>query len=201
MRLLPSFYIGALLLVPGLKGQPEESLQEVLETFLSQAPMEIRYHYRFTQGEYGKDTTGVIVLIEPTVFRLTLWDKVYSSDGTSLYLHDRNTHQTVVDSLQWTEVNLWVRLLNGELPSGSQVTRIESASENLVRWELNHEDPWWVSTVDVDTIAGIISEIRLEEEQGWMHVVKFEKPKPWDQQQRDDYITLQDLPGTRLDLR
>jgi len=163
--------------------------------------MKVNYHYTLTSGDFRQDTTGKMVLLEPAVFRLELWDKVYSSDGSSLYLHDRNTHQTVIDSLRWTEVNLWVRLLQGKLPEGTVVSPGEPSGEDTTRWELSHEEPWWYSIVTVDTTTWSVREIRLCEEQGWEHLVRLDVPEPWNNTNPDSFIALEDLPGTRLDLR
>lgn len=190
-----------LLLIPPAQGQQEQQFQEEVAAYLARAPMKIRYHYTLTEGEFQLDTTGVMVLVSPSVFRLELWDKVYASDGSSLYLHDRNTHQTVIDSLRWTEISLWVRLLHGELPPGTAAARIEPSQKGRVLWELSHEDPRWHGAVMLDSTVWSIREIQLREELGWEHLVRLEVPEPWDSTSQHGHITLQDLPGTRLDLR
>jgi len=173
----------------------------MVDAFLANAPMKVNYHYTLTSGSFRQDTTGTLVLIGPGVFRLELWDKVYGSDGSSLYLHDRNTHQTVIDSLRWTEVNLWVRLLHGDLPPGTVTTLAEPSHEGMVRWELSHEEPWWFSVVRIDTSTWIIREIQLREEPEWQHLVRLGVPESWNNTNPDSFITLEDLPGQRLDLR
>jgi hypothetical protein len=172
-----------------------------MDAFLTNAPMKVNYHYTLTSGDFRQDTTGTLVLVEPGVFRLELWDKVYGSDGSSLYLHDRNTHQTVIDSLRWTEMNLWVRLLNGELPAGTVVVPGDLSSEGATLWELSHEEPWWFGVVEIDTTTWTIREILLREEPEWQHLIRLDVPKPWNSTNSDSLITLEDLPGTRLDLR
>ena len=163
--------------------------------------MKVNYHYTLTSGSFRQDTTGTLVLIGPGVFRLELWDKVYGSDGSSLYLHDRNTRQTVIDSLRWTEVNLWVRLLHGDLPPGTVTTLAKPSPEGMVRWELRHEEPWWLGMVEIDTTSWTIREILLHEEPEWQHLIQLDMPEPWNSTNPDSLVTLEDLPGTRLDLR
>ena len=153
-----------LLLVPAARGQQEQSFRAALDAFLARAPMKVSYHYTLTGGGFEQDTTGVMVLVSPRIFRLELWDKVYGSDGSSFYVHDRNTHQTVIDSLRWTEMNLWVRLLNGELPPGTAVAAAGPAREGAARWELSHEEPWWLAVVEVDTLSWSVREMQLYEE-------------------------------------
>jgi|GEM_PF-6528870 len=190
-----------LLLAPAAQGQPEKPFHKMMDAFLANTPMKVNYHYTLTSGDFRQDTTGTLILIGPGVFRLELWDKVYGSDGRSLYLHDRNTHQTVIDSLRWTEVNLWVRLLHSKLPAGTVVTPGESSSEGTAHWELSHEEPWWFSVVAVDTTTWSVREIRLREEQGWEHLVQLDVPEPWNNSNPDSFTALEDLSGTRLDLR
>ncbi len=190
-----------LLLAPAAQGQQEKPFRRVMDAFLANAPMKVNYHYTLTSGDFRQDTTGTLVLVGPGVFRLELWDKVYGSDGSSLYLHDRNTHQTVIDSLRWTEMNLWVRLLHGKLPAGTVVVPGDSSSEGATRWELSHEEPWWFGVVEIDTTTWTIREILLREEPEWQHLIRLDMPKPWNSTNSDTLITLEDLPGTRLDLR
>ncbi len=193
--------IAGLLVAHPVQGQQERQFQEAVAAFLAQAPLKISYHYTLTDGEFQQDTTGVMVLISPGVFRLELWDKVYGSDGVSLYLHDRNTHQTVIDSLRWSDVNPWVRLLHGELPPGTIVTAAGFSRKGEMRWELRHNEPWWSGIVAVDTTTWSIREIQLREELGWQHLVRLDRPEPWEHPRPEAFMTLQDLPGTRLDLR
>ncbi len=190
-----------LLLAPAAQGQQEELFHKVMDTFLAGTPMKMGYHYTLTSGDFRQDTTGTLVMIKPGVFRLELWDKVYGSDGSSLYLHDRNTHQTVIDSLRWTEMNLWVQLLHGELPVGTVVALGKSSSEGTTRWELSHEEPWWSGVVKIDTTSWTIREILLHEEPEWQHLIQLDMPQPWNSTNPDSIITLKDLSGTRLDLR
>ncbi|UCH62448.1 MAG: hypothetical protein JSU77_11700 [Fidelibacterota bacterium] len=190
-----------LLLAPAAQGQQDKPFHKVVDAFLINAPIKMNYHYTIARGNFRQDTSGTLVLIGPGVFRLELWDKVYGSDGSSLYLHDRNTHQTVIDSLRWTEVNLWVRLLHGELPARTVVTPCESTSKGATCWELSHEEPWWQGVVETDTTTWAIREILLHEEPEWQHLVRLDIPEPWNNANPDSFIALEDLPGTRLDLR
>ena len=125
-----------------LAAQREPALRGVLEAYLDRAPMIVNFHYTFTQDDFRHDTSGVLILLGANVFRLELWDKVYGSDGSSLYLYDRNTHQTVIDSLRWSDLSLWLRLLNGSLPAGTDVVAA-SGQDGESRWELRHTEPWW----------------------------------------------------------
>lgn len=193
--------IAGLLVAHPVQGQQARQFQEAVTAFLVQAPLKISYHYTLTDGEFQQDTTGVMVLVRPSVFRLELWDKVYGSDGASLYLHDRNTHQTVIDSLRWSDVNPWVSLLHGELPSGTVVTAAGFSRKGEMRWELRHNEPWWSGIVAVDTTTWCIREIQLREELGWQHMVRLGVPESWNNTNLDSFITLEDLPGQRLDLR
>jgi len=190
-----------LFLAPAAQGQQGQPFHEMAVSLLANAPLKMDYHYTLTNSSLRQDTTGTLVLIGPRTFRLELWDKVYGSDGSSLYLHDRNTRQTVIDSLRWTEVNLWLRLLQGDLPPGTVTTLIEPSPAGMVHWELSHEEPWWFSVVEVDTNTWLVREIRLYEEQGWEHLVRLGVPESWNNTNLDSFITLEDLPGQRLDLR
>jgi hypothetical protein len=162
--------------------------------------MQLDYHYSVSREEFQQDTTGTLYLAAPGVFRLTLWDKVYGSDGRSLYLHDLNTHQTVIDSLRWTDVHLWVRLLQGQLPAGTRQV-LSDTDHDLPVWILSHEAPYWQAAVTVDTAAVRIVEIRLYESAGWEHIVQLDPPLPWQSDRLETWIKLEDLPGIRLDLR
>ncbi|MFB0516175.1 MAG: hypothetical protein ACETWG_06180, partial [Candidatus Neomarinimicrobiota bacterium] len=155
--------IAGLLFACPAMGQPERRFQDMVAAFLAQAPMLLQYHYTLTDDDFQFDTTGVMVLVGPSVFRLELWDKIYASDGRSLYLYDRNTRQTVIDSLRWTEVNLWVRLLYGELPPETIAIRARPSRKGLVRWEMRHAEPSWFATVELDSTTWTIRDIRLQE--------------------------------------
>ncbi len=173
----------------------------MMKDFLASSPMQLSYYYSLSDGSFSQDMDGTMILIEPGKFRLDLWDKIYSSDGTSLYLYDRNTRQTVIDSLRWSDVNLWVRLLQGNLPAGTVSTRDESSPPGIIRLELLNEELQWVCTVDVDTSTRAMQEIMLKDDQGWEHLVRLEAPTLWNSMNPDSILTLEDLPGLRLDLR
>ncbi len=176
------------------------SFQEVVDAFLAQAPVKVGYHYILTQGDFQQEATGVIYLAARGVFRLELWDKIYSSDGISLYLHDKNTRQTVIDSLQWTALNLWVRLLHGELPPVTDVT-VATAEDGMVRFRFHHQQPSWSGELGVDTLSGSLRDIRLIEEGELEHHIRLELPESWTEPRQAAFMQLRDLPGTRLDLR
>ncbi|UCH10859.1 MAG: hypothetical protein JSU61_02930 [Fidelibacterota bacterium] len=182
-------------------GQPGGEFEEVVNGFLAQAPMKITYIYEVTKDGFHQDTTGSMVIVSSGEFRLEFWDKVYGSDGSSLYLHDRNTNQTVVDSLRWTDLNLWVQLLQGELPAGTVIHGPTSFQDSLQRWELSHERPWWSGNVDVAADGRHIQKIELYEDEGWRHLLQLGAPERWDHPDRKAFLTLLDLPGIRLDLR
>jgi len=55
--------------------------------------------------------------------------------------------------------------------------------------------------VAVDTTTWSVREIRLREEQGWEHLVLLDVPEPWNNSNPDSFTALEDLSGTRLDLR
>lgn len=176
------------------------SFQEVVDTFLAQAPVKVGYHYTLTRGDFQQESMGVIYLAARGVFRLELWDKIYSSDGTSLYLHDKNTHQTVIDSLRWTAMNLWVRLLHGELPPVTDVT-VAPAEDGMVRFRFHHQQPDWSGEMRVDTLSGSLRDMRIIEEGELEHHIRLELPESWTEPHLDAFMQLQDLPGSRLDLR
>ncbi|MFC1484092.1 hypothetical protein ACFL6Q_03460 [Candidatus Neomarinimicrobiota bacterium] len=180
----------------------DDDTEEFLHTigaFVNKAPMIISYHYALTQDDFHQDTTGTLILMESNVFRLTFWDKIYGSDGTSLYVHDKNTRQTIIDSLRWTELHPWLRILNGELPPGTRIT--QQPSDGLFsNWLLTHLQPMWICTVIVDTLASRITEIRLQEGD-WEHVLRLDVPLPYANSASAKLVSLDDLPGIRLDLR
>ena len=176
------------------------SFEEAVDAFLAQAPVKMGYHYTLTQGDFQQEATGVIYLAARGAFRLDLWDKIYSSDGTSLYLHDKNTHQTVIDSLQWAAMNLWVRLLHGELPPLTDVT-VAPGKDGMVRFRFDHQQPNWSGEMQLDTLSGSLREIRIIEEGDLEHHIRLGLPESWTEPHRDAFMQLRDLPGSRLDLR
>jgi hypothetical protein len=180
----------------------DDDTEEFLRTigaFVNKAPMIISYHYVLTQDDFHQDTTGTLVLIESNVFRLTFWDKIYGSDGTSLYVHDKNTRQTIIDSLRWTELHPWLQILNGELPSGTRITQ-QSSDGLFSSWLLTHLQPMWVCTVIMDTLTSRPTEIRLKEGD-WEHILRLDVPLPYANSASTKLVSLDDLPGIRLDLR
>ncbi|MCH7497564.1 MAG: hypothetical protein IH971_06915 [Candidatus Marinimicrobia bacterium] len=183
-----------------LPGQ-ELQLQGALRAYLDKAPMLVHFRYTLAQGSFRRDTTGVLMLPGPTGFRLELWDKVYASDGEALYLHDRNTHQTIIDSLRPSEATLWVRLLRGELPAGTVVAPPARQEGGRVLWELRHSAPWWQADVVMDTSSWAVRQILLREGADISHRLQLQEPVPWRLEQPALRLTLRDLPGKRLDLR
>lgn len=196
-----AWLIAGQLVATGLSGQQDDQLRAALDSYLALAPMKVEFRYELAQGDFRRDTTGTMFLFDHDGFRLELWDKVYGSDGTSLYLYDRNTRQTVIDSLRWPEVNLWLRLLHGELPAGTKVTAAGRAASGAVLWQLRHDQPRWVAEVAIDTASWSLREVQLDESGGFSHRLRFVPPVPWDGQHPRALMTLQDLGGQRLDLR
>jgi hypothetical protein len=198
--LIPVSLLGFLLYLSAQE-PPHGRFQEVMDAYLSRTPMGISYHYSFTDGSFQQDTSGTMVILDSGKFRLDFWDKVYGTDGASLYLHDRNTHQTVIDSLRWTDMNLWVRLLQGELPTATLVRPGTPSAPDMLQWNLSHESPWWSANVVVDSISGMIREIQVSEDTGWEHRVRLDDPERRLIPDPQAFLRLQDLPGIRLDLR
>ncbi len=187
-------------LITILPGQ-EPAFQQALNRFLEQAPLAVEYRYLLTGDDLQREFKGTIYLAEPAVFRLEIWDKVYAANGALLFLHDLNTHQTVIDSLRWSEVNLWIGLLNGELPPESLITPLEPV-EGAPGFLIESSSQPWTATVLIDTASGLIDTIIIRErDSGWDHSISFLSPTAWEAAARDTFFTLLDLPGVRLDLR
>ena len=176
-----------------------EELIQAIESFVGRAPLTIAYHYTLIQYDFQQDTTGTLILLKPNVFRLTFWDKIYGSDGASLYVHDKNTRQTIIDSLRWTELHPWLQILNGEIPRTTRVSRLPSDGE-LSKWSLAHLEQMWICSVATDTVANRITEIRLQEGE-WEHILVLDAPLPYTNSGLTKLVSLSDLPGVRLDLR
>ncbi len=187
-------------LITSLPGQ-DAAFQQALTRFLEQAPLAVEYRYLLSGEDLEREFRGTVYLAEPAVFRLEIWDKVYASNGVLLYLHDLNTHQTVIDSLRWSEVNLWIGLLNGELPPESRITPLEPV-ESAPGFLIQSSTQPWTATAMIDTTSGLIDTIIIRENDGgWDHRIAFQPPTAWEAAARDTFFTLLDLPGVRLDLR
>ena len=176
-----------------------EEFIQAIESIVEHAPLAITYHYTLIQYDWQQDTTGTLIIFEPNVFRLAFWDKVYGSDGTSLHVHDKNTRQTIIDSLKWTELPPWLQILNGEIPHSVSIDRFPSDGE-LPKWSLAHRGQGWFCSVTLDTLANRLTEIKLHEGD-WAHILSLEAPLPYPNAGWIELVTLQDLPGVRLDLR
>ena len=176
-----------------------EEFVQVIETIVEHAPLTIAYHYTFIQSDFQQDTTGTLILLAPNVFRITFWDKVYGSDGTSVYVHDRNTKQTIIDSLKWTELPPWLQILNGEVPHSINIARLPSEGE-LPKWSLAHHRKGWICSVTIDTLANRLTEIKLHEGD-LAHILLLDAPLSYPNSGWIELVTLKDLPGVRLDLR
>jgi hypothetical protein len=190
--------LGLPLCVSATDDDTEEFLNTI-ESFVDNAPMIVTYHYTLTQDDFHQDTTGTLILMESNVFRLTFWDKIYGSDGTSLYVHDKNTRQTIIDSLRWTELHLWLQILNGELPPDTRISQ-QPLDGQFSKWLLTHLQPTWSCTVIMDTLTSRLTEVRLKEED-WEHVLRLDVPLPYAASDSVKLVSLDDLPGIRLDLR
>ena len=187
-------------LITTLPGQ-EPDFQQALARFLEQTPLAVEYRYLLTGDDLQREFKGTIYLAEPAVFRLEIWDKVYAANGALLYLHDLNTHQTIIDSLRWSEVNLWIGLLNGELPPKTRVTPLAPGAGPTGYLIESLSQPW-TATALIDTTSGLIETIIIREyDSGWDHRISFLSPTAWEAAARDTFFTLLDLPGVRLDLR
>ena len=187
-------------LITSLPGQ-DPAFQQALTRFLEQAPLAVEYRYLLSGEDLRREFRGTVYLAEPAVFRLEIWDKVYASNGVLLYLHDLNTHQTVIDSLRWSEVNLWIGLLNGELPPESRITPLEPV-QGAPGFLIESSTQPWTATAMIDTTSGLIDTIIIRENDGrWDHRIAFQPPTAWEAAARDTFFTLLDLPGVRLDLR
>ena len=188
------------LLITALPGQ-EPAFQQALTRFLERAPLAVEYRYLLTGDDLQREFNGTIYLAELAVFRLEIWDKVYAADGALLYLHDLNTHQTIIDSLRWSEVNLWIGLLNGELPPKTRITPLAPGKGGSGFLIESLSQPW-TATALIDTTSGLIDTFIIREhDSGWDHRISFLSPTAWEATDRDTFFTLLDLPGVRLDLR
>lgn len=164
--------------------------------------MKIDYTYTLESAEdnFKRTTEGTLFILGTGIFRVTLWDKVYGSDGTSLYLHDLNTRQTIVDSLRWSELNLWVRLLQGHLPAGSK-TAISISGKNDRSYILVNMIEHWRGELKFTGKPSMFQTIEFQDAMGWEHKIKLQSPSAIKIKDRAAFISLEDLPGKRLDLR
>ncbi|MCH7575462.1 MAG: hypothetical protein IIA59_10090 [Candidatus Marinimicrobia bacterium] len=191
--------MAALLLVAAAnQPQSEGDLGAIMERYLEAAPMQVAYSYAIGNSDFSDTTQGVLYLSAPSVFRLSFFDKVYGSDGASVYLHDTNTHQTVIDSLRWNEMQLWLRLLSGQLPEGTQLVGSRHAGR-LSHFDLLGPDGKWEAELTVNEQSGAIARIAVVDRAGLSVVIDLETPRKWTPSV--EYIRLSDLPGERLDLR
>ncbi len=190
---------GLALLAPLAAQQP--TLEQVLANFVEHAPLSMEYSYDLTGSDFHREITGAIYLAEPAVFRLELDDKVYAAIDDLLYLHDLNTHQTIIDSLRWSELQPWVRLLNGELPTGTEVT-FRDVNGNKPRFIIRPPREEWTAEATLDSLTGLISTITFDDGVSELdHRIELSLPESWAPAFRDTFFTLLDLPGVRLDLR
>ncbi|MEE9466420.1 MAG: hypothetical protein V3W14_12705 [Candidatus Neomarinimicrobiota bacterium] len=190
---------GLAFLAPLAAQQP--TFAQVLAKFVEQAPLSLEYSYNLTGSDFHREIKGTIYLAEPAVFRLELDDKVYAATDDLLYLHDLNTHQTVIDSLRWSELQPWVRLLNGELPTGTEVTS-RDVNGKQPRFIIRPPREEWTAEATLDSLSGLISTITIDDGVSELdHRIDLTIPESWVPASRDTFFTLLDLPGVRLDLR
>ncbi len=190
---------GLVLLAPLVAQQP--AFAQVLTNFVERAPLRMEYSYELTGSDFHREIRGAIYLAEPAVFRLQLDDKVYAAIDDLLYLHDLNTHQTIIDSLRWSDLLPWVRLLNGELPAGTEVTLRDSTGDEP-RFIIRPPHEQWTAEATLDSLAGLIRTITIDDGvSGLDHRIALTIPESWVPASRDTFFTLLDLPGVRLDLR
>lgn len=179
----------------------QPTLEQVLVNFVEHAPLSMEYSYDLTGSNFHREITGAFYLAEPAVFRLELDDKVYAAIDGLLYLHDLNTHQTIIDSLRWPELQPWVRLLNGELPTGTEVT-FRDVNGNEPRFIIRPPREEWTAEASLDSLTGLISTITFDDGVSELdHRIDLSLPESWAPASRDTFFTLLDLPGVRLDLR
>lgn len=184
------------------QSEADSLLQADIDATISQAPVKIDYTYTLESAEdnFKRTTEGTLFILGTGIFRVTLWDKVYGSDGTSLYLHDLNTRQTIVDSLRWSELNLWVRLLQGHLPAGSK-TAISTSGEDDRSYILVNMIEHWRGELKFTGKPSMFQTIEFQDAMGWEHKINLQSPSAVKIKDRAAFISLEDLPGKRLDLR
>ncbi|MCK4577244.1 MAG: hypothetical protein KAU50_00550 [Candidatus Marinimicrobia bacterium] len=191
--------LGALVPISAVLGQPPD-FNEQLHRYLALAPMSMTYKYDLVIDDVSRQWEGNIFIHGTGRFRVQLWDKIYASDSSSLYLHDNNTGQTVIDSLRWSDLNLWLRLLNGELPETVTVTSGDLQG-NLAVYDLKDSADGWAATVILDTLSLRLVSIDLVDEHGYRHQLEIGVPAEFHREDVRSFYRLEDLPGTRLDLR
>lgn len=189
----------ALALAP-VSGQGAPSLRDLSDSLLSRTPLKFGYEYRIIADDFEEVTAGTLYVAARSQFRLTLFDKIYGSDGSSLYLHDRNTHQTIIDSIRDDGLNVWIDLLRGDLPENMSVST-SSAGDGSWRYTLASPAAQWRAEALVDSATYAIRAVNVHEASGWRHEVVLGVMMDWPSKTPLTWVTLQDLPGVRLDLR
>ncbi len=189
-----------LLLHAGAAGQEANALDSLTRRMLDSAPFLLAYHYSISADDFQQATSGTLYVAAAAVFRLDMFDKVYGSDGSSLYLHDRNTRQTVIDSLRMEELLIWLRLLAGDPPEDVVVGRLTREGRGQ-RLAISHSGDLWAGDLLLDDDSGAIRQVRIREANGWRHSIDLQPRRPWLSRTREQWVRLEDLPGKRLDLR
>lgn len=189
-----------LLLHSGLAGQAANALDSLAQGMLASAPFQMAYDYSISADEFQQAISGTLYVAAAAVFRLDMFDKVYGSDGSSLYLHDRNTRQTIIDSLRMDELFIWLRLLAGHPPEDVLVGRL-TGEDRGQRLAISHTGALWSGELLLDAASGAIRQVQIIEVNGWRHSIDFQPRRPWLSQTREQWVRLEDLPGERLDLR
>jgi hypothetical protein len=106
----------------------------------------------------------------------------------------------LIDSLRWQELNIWIRILQGEIPEETTVSLSDSTADEL-GYQLSNSEPWWEAQVTVSAKEQYISRLDITDASGYRHQVELQRPVKWPIADSDSVFTLLDLPGTRLDLR
>ena len=194
-----------MLTVASADPQGDADLGAVMARYLEAAPMQVTYRYTIEQGnteqgDVAETTRGTLYLSAPSVFRLSFVDKVYGSDGASVYLHDTNTHQTVIDSLRRSDMQLWMQLLSGQMPPGAEIVN-RSIDGKLTRINFRGPKDQWQAELSVISATGALSRINVTEQSGLTAVIDLDPPQKWTPESMDAWIRLTDLAGERLDLR
>ncbi len=171
-----------------------------LAACLAGRPLAVSYSYTVSGIDFEKSTAGSLILADHQLFRVNLWDKVYSSEGQNLYLHDLNTRQTLIDSLRWQDLNIWIRIMQGEIPDETTVTPGDSSAAGI-GYLLSNSDPWWEAQITIEPSDWHIRSLDITDGNGYRHKVELSSPVKQHIADFDSLFALLDLPGTRLDLR
>ena len=183
-----------------MAGQAPITLDSLAQIILADTPFQLAYRYSITADDFEQTEAGTLYVAEQAVFRLDLFDKVYGSDGSSLYLHDTNTRQTVIDSLRWGDLHIWLRLLTGNPPEDLVLGKLRRDSQGQ-RLEIRDRRLLWRGELLLENESGSIRQVRIVEASGWRHLIELQPRIPWQSNGAGEWVRLEDLPGKRMDLR